>query len=54
MAKFVLNIYFRDSSRFKDKPGAPPVHGLIESVSGAGPSMPNNQLVMFGYNMICC
>lgn len=28
----------RDGSRFKDRPGAPPVSGLIESVSGPRPS----------------
>jgi len=35
----------RDGSRFKDRPGAPPVTGLIESVSGPGPSALPSRLV---------
>jgi len=35
----------RDGSRFKDRPGAPPVSGLIESVSGPRPSALPSRLV---------
>jgi len=51
----------RDGSRFKDRPGAPPVTGLIESVSTPGPSALPSRLVcillflfMSNVNVVTC
>jgi nuclear pore complex protein Nup53 len=41
---FVCNTSRTRDNRFKDRPSAPPVHGLIESVSGAGPSATHSRL----------
>jgi nuclear pore complex protein Nup53 len=43
----------RDANRFKEKPGAPPVHGLIESVSGAGPSAVSTRLDDLNRSDVC-
>jgi len=47
---------YREGSRFKDRPGAPPANGLIESVAGPRPSALPSRLVRGIFVVIshCC